>query len=214
MTPVDIETRLRASLQELTSTTPLAHPDLPREDPSASTPRVSQPPLAKGFARRQDAAHDPRRRMRVVVGALIVLVVVVGLGVALAAGPRSGAPGGSRPASVGAKSFALPSDGWRPNDSEMLALIGGPFHAVMTPQGACAWLGSAPHATYLWPAGYRVRFHPTELIGPGGDVVATEGQKISFAGGGGPGQTTRLSCAGRQEQVFLLEGLPQLSGTP
>jgi hypothetical protein len=37
---------------------------------------------------------------------------------------------------------------------------------------------------YLWPAGYRVRFHPTELLSPNGKVVAHEGQKVNAGGGG------------------------------
>jgi len=65
---------------------------------------------------------------------------------------------------------SLPSDGWRPGDPGLLALTTGPFHAVLTAEGACAWLGSI-QTPYLWPAGYKVRFDPTELINAQGHVT-------------------------------------------
>ena len=60
--------------------------------------------------------------------------------------------------------YGLPSDGWKPGQADMEEAFGGPFRAMLTKSGACAWIGSA---TVLWPAGYRVRFHPTELLDPG-----------------------------------------------
>jgi hypothetical protein len=47
---------------------------------------------------------------------------------------------------------------------------------------------------YLWPAGYRVRFHPTELLSPNGNVVAHQNQKVS-AGGGVYSQQGALSLS-------------------
>ena len=84
---------------------------------------------------------------------------------------------GGQASSPASKAMPLPSDGWRPGDPPMLALTAGPFHAVMTAQGRCAWLGTAHQTTFLWPAGYEVRFHPVELIDVSGNVVATDGEK-------------------------------------
>lgn len=98
------------------------------------------------------------------------------------------------------KDVALPSDGWKPGDGSLLALAFGPFHAVMTAEGPCAWLG-ATRSSFLWPAGYTVRFHPTELINAQGRVVATEGQKIDFGGGLGTVTGRVVVCGDRSADV-------------
>ena len=56
----------------------------------------------------------------------------------------------------------------------------GMFEATLTPQGACAWLGPGPDYPTLWAPGYAVRFHPTELIGPGGGIEGRAGQELYF----------------------------------
>lgn len=94
-------------------------------------------------------------------------------------------PGLATPRALAGRSYALPTDGWKPGDREMEALGGGEFHAVLTPDGACAWLGSGT-SSYLWPAGYRVRFDPTRLINAEGRVVAKEGDMLQFGGGYAP----------------------------
>jgi hypothetical protein len=73
--------------------------------------------------------------------------------------------------------YVLPTDGWKighPREG-----FGGYFHAALTKSGACAWIASY---NVLWPAGYRVRFHPTELIGPRSEVVAVQGEDVSIGG--------------------------------
>jgi len=75
--------------------------------------------------------------------------------------------------------YGLPSDGWKPGQADMEEAFGGPFRAMLTKSGACAWIGSA---TVLWPAGYRVRFHPTELLDPKSQVVVGQGEIIGFGG--------------------------------
>jgi hypothetical protein len=109
---------------------------------------------------------------------------------------------------VATPSYALLSDGWQPGQQELLALIEGPFHAVRTAGGVCAWLGSK--GAFLWPAGYRVRFDPTELIAPNGTVVAHEGELVSVAGG----VLTRKSssrCWQTSTQVWYLNGAVEAS---
>jgi hypothetical protein len=73
--------------------------------------------------------------------------------------------------------YRLPTDGWKIGHSR--EGFGGPFHAALTKSGACAWIASYD---VVWPAGYRVRFHPTELVGPTGKVVARHGEDVSIAG--------------------------------
>jgi hypothetical protein len=61
--------------------------------------------------------------------------------------------------------------------------IFGRFHATLTTSGACASMGIHPSAVYLWPAGYRVRFHPTELLSPTGKLVAHQNEWVNAGGG-------------------------------
>jgi len=46
-------------------------------------------------------------------------------------------------------------------------------------QPTCAWIASYD---VLWPGGYRVRVHPTELIGPRGEVVSQQSEDVSIGG--------------------------------
>jgi hypothetical protein len=80
--------------------------------------------------------------------------------------------------------YRLPTDGWKPGDSAVTAALFGRFHATLTTSGACAWMATPHQGTvYLWPVGYRVRFHPTALLGPNGKVVAHQDQKVNAGGG-------------------------------
>jgi hypothetical protein len=96
------------------------------------------------------------------------------------------------PSSARFREYKIPSDGWKPGEASQLALVLGPFHAKLTASGAQAWVGSRETAT-LWPYGYRVRFHPTELINAKGKVVALAGQRISAAGGVSPGNSAHAT---------------------
>lgn len=89
----------------------------------------------------------------------------------------------------------------------MQALAQGPFHASVTDGKACAWLGSGDtEGAVRWPAGYRVRFHPTVLLDPSGRVVAHEGDTIS-GGGGTLDMTDAESPCGRPGiEIWDLQG--------
>jgi hypothetical protein len=100
------------------------------------------------------------------------------IGAASVAIPLSTAAAGT--SAQRARSYPLPSDGWKPGQSAMEAISSAPFHALLTRSGACTPDGSV---SYLWPAGYRVRFHPTVLLDPAGKVVARQGQYITVGGG-------------------------------
>jgi hypothetical protein len=78
------------------------------------------------------------------------------------------------------RSYPLPSDGWKPGQAAMQAISSAPFQATLTQSRTCT---SSAHVDYLWPAGYRVRFHPTVLLNPRGRVVAHQGQYVTVGGG-------------------------------
>lgn len=80
----------------------------------------------------------------------------------------------------------------------------GPFHAVMTSSGPCAWIGGT-RRPFLWPDGYEVRFTPTELIAPDGHVVAREGETIT-SGGGGNNALAPTRCGGANEWTWSVMG--------
>ncbi len=103
--------------------------------------------------------------------------VVVGV-LAGVACPFSGASAAT--SSQRSRSYPLPSDGWEPGQAAMQAISSGKFQATLTPSGACT---SDASVDYLWPAGYRVRFHPTVLLDPTGGVVAHQGQYVTVGGG-------------------------------
>jgi hypothetical protein len=95
---------------------------------------------------------------------------------------------------------------------EMLAGFIGAFHADRRDGIECAWLGDTGVA-YVWPAGYNVRSHPTELVNAKGHVIAREGEVLSFAGGVMPGEPTDPGeqCRTKTEfgwQFVAIEGLP------
>lgn len=104
------------------------------------------------------------------------------------------------------RSYPLPSDGWQPGQPEAGVTWTGNFEASLTKQGACAWLGPAKYIT-VWPAGYRVRFNPTELIAPDGQVAAEGGQYVGFEGGHLPaGIAVPSYCGNPTTGAFMLQG--------
>lgn len=117
--------------------------------------------------------------------------------------------------------YALPSDGWKPGDGAFLVGGFGSFFATLTPSGACAGWRSIPAGRgsidAVWPAGYRVRFHPTELLDALGAVVARQGERIdvggSFASPQDPayGKYTRDRCA---DAFVVQSGVTHLKGFP
>jgi hypothetical protein len=115
-------------------------------------------------------------------------------------------PGLARPRTMSHHAYALPSDGWKPGDMAMLALTSGEFHAVLTPDGACAWLGSRG-GTDLWPAGYKVRFDPTRLLNAKGRVVAREGDVLQV-GGGFATAPTGTRCVAEGQTPWHVQSTP------
>jgi hypothetical protein len=144
---------------------------------------------------------------RLGVLACVALTVLTGCSLTL---------GSAQPSPAYHVSDALPSDGWKPGMVEMLAAFGGPFHAAIRDGTACAWLGSGDVA-FVWPAGYSVRFHPTELLNAKDRVIARSGQVVGFAGGVEPGSPADPGerCKPKSEtgwQYVAVEGLPETRG--
>ena len=84
--------------------------------------------------------------------------------------------------SAASHAYRLPSDRSKSGLSRIGGLdagYAGQLHVSLTKSGACADIGSL---SVVWPAGYRVRFHPTQLIDSAGNVVASDGQTVSAAG--------------------------------
>jgi hypothetical protein len=120
-----------------------------------------------------------RRRSWTALGVAAVVVAIAVTGTVLA----TRAPHKHIPTAPGtAVTYALPSNGWKPGDGTRDAAFFGPFHAALIDGHACAWLGNIQEPA-LWPAGWRVRFNPTELIDPDGHVFAREGDLLHAAGG-------------------------------
>ena len=110
---------------------------------------------------------------------------------------------------VGSGLYSLPSDGWKPGHPSMLALLDGRFGAKLTADGACGGLGST---TALWPVGYKVRFHPTELVNPRGAVVAHEGQRLTAAGGVDPPTFPGNRCGNAKQYEVITSPVEFLRG--
>jgi hypothetical protein len=114
--------------------------------------------------------------------------------------------------------YALASNGWTPGAATMDAAFRGPFHAALVDGHACAWLGNTQQPS-LWPAGWRVRFHPTQLIEPNGHVFASEGDALLARGGRIPPGAADAQCGGDTNAAASLTQLelvaePHASDTP
>ena len=105
--------------------------------------------------------------------------------------------------------YPLPSDGWKPGDAAFTALIGGVFEAKLTPEGACAGLGST---TAFWPEGYHVRFHPTELLDPSGMIVARQGERVTAGGGVEPANYHANRCADGSQTLVIMSRVSPKGG--
>jgi hypothetical protein len=117
-------------------------------------------------------------------GGCVVILAAAGC----ASGAHTHASSSHSPATVvNAPTYPLPAVQLplsAPTDMFNSALIRGYFHATLLPNGvACAWLGGAQARPTTWPAGWRVRFHPTQLINPAGKTIASEGQWVTAGGG-------------------------------
>jgi hypothetical protein len=187
--PTDLDQLITAALSaEVDSLT------IPEWTEDTVSARDRQPVLPQG--RSGSARRTALGSAALVVAVAVTVTVLV-----------SRAPQEHTPISPGTTTYALPSNGWKPGDGTMDEAFFGPFHATLIDGQACAWLGNT-QGPYLWPAGWRVRFNPTELIDPNGRVFATEGDLL-HAGGGHlvipPGVPTQ--CSGKNDSAVSLTEL-------
>jgi hypothetical protein len=92
------------------------------------------------------------------------------------------------PSAHGPRFYPVPTSSWRPGDPSLTALAIGPLSAGMYRGRWCTWLGSrgSQREAVVWPAGFRARRHPLELVDSRGKVVARGGERIKIGGGIGP----------------------------
>ncbi len=82
----------------------------------------------------------------------------------------------------GRREYALRSNGMGDGDGARRGRKAGPFHAVRRGDDVRAWIGSIEYPA-IWPAGWKVRFDPTELLAPDGRLFAREGDVLKGGGG-------------------------------
>jgi hypothetical protein len=118
--------------------------------------------------------------------------------------------GTNQAAAHGAKLHKVPTSSWRPGDPSLLALAMGTLAAGTYRGKWCVWLaarsGSA-RVPIVWPAHFRARRHPLELVDSLGKVVARGGQLIKFAGGFMP--VSHRFCMLGQKEAFYAMGYPE-----
>ncbi|MGH7867759.1 MAG: hypothetical protein ACREP9_09060 [Candidatus Dormibacteraceae bacterium] len=149
-------------------------------------------------------------RTRILITGVVSVVTValaVSLPLTLTGGSMESASGESSPSSTSATvppTVSLPSDGWKPGDPQEQAIMSGKFHAIVNASGACAWIGSRSF-NFLWPAGYRLRTDPVQLLAPDGTVVANNGDTLQV-GGGGTASVTVSACGSTAMPGWLVQG--------
>jgi hypothetical protein len=118
--------------------------------------------------------------------------------------------GTSQVSAHGAKLYKVPTSSWRPGDPSLLALAIGTLAAGRYRGHWCVWLvarwGSG-REPIVWPAGFRARRHPLELLDSHGKVVARGGELIKIGGGLVP--VSHGPCMLGQKEPFYAMGYPE-----
>ncbi len=117
--------------------------------------------------------------------------------------------GTSEPSAHGAKLYPVPTSSWRPGDPSLLALTIGTLAAGTYRGKWCLWLVARPGSRRIpivWPAGFRARRNPLELLTSGGTVAAHGGERIKLTGGLGP--VSHRPCMLGQREAFYAMGYP------
>jgi hypothetical protein len=110
------------------------------------------------------------------------------------------------PSAHGPRLYPVPTSSWRPGDPSLSALAFGTLAGGKYRGRWCLWLiagpGSRP-APVVWPAGFRARRHPLELLDSHGAVVARGGEEIEVGGGLGPADH-RICMLGYKEAFYAM----------
>jgi len=110
------------------------------------------------------------------------------------------------PSAHGPRLYRVPTSSWRPGDPSLGALAFGTLGGGMYRGRWCPWLRASPGsppAPVVWPAGFRARRHPLELLDSHGRVVARGGEEIQFGGGLGPA-AHRICMLGHKDAFYAM----------
>lgn len=121
--------------------------------------------------------------------------------------------GTSQASAPGARSYSVPTSSWRPGDASLSALAMGKLAAGRYRGQWCVWLtarSGTGRGPVVWPAGFRARRHPLELLDVHGNVVARGGELIKFGGGVAP--VRHRSCMLGHREAFYAMGYPERMG--
>lgn len=114
----------------------------------------------------------------------------------------------------GAAIYTVPTSSWRPGDPSLLALTIGTVAAGTDRGKWCLWLDArigSGRMPIVWPAGFRAKRHPLELLNPQGRVVARGGERIKLTGGLEPAK--HRSCMLGHKEAFYAMGYPVRAGS-
>ena len=136
------------------------------------------------------------------------------------AGPRESITPAPLPA-VTEQTVTLPTSRWTPGSGANLALMSGVVSVRRDGDALCVVLGfrNAREITdaftpIIWPQDYTATAFPLEVRDPAGQVVAREGQALSFGGSGATPVEAAAPCMfGRDSAASVMKELPALSNS-
>jgi hypothetical protein len=107
--------------------------------------------------------------------------------------------------------IAVPTSSWRPGDFAHEALMTGTLAGGRVGSGEyCVWVTreSGEAIPVVWPAGFRARLDPLELLNAEGAVVARAGDKLSVGGGAGPVEPGDPCSLGEDGAFYVMDEIP------
>jgi hypothetical protein len=116
--------------------------------------------------------------------------------------------GTSQTATAKLKYYPVPTSSWRPGDFSLTALTIGTLAAGMYRGRWCMWLVGPDSRRHpiVWPAGFRARRHPLELVDSRGTILARGGEHIKVGGGVVP--DSHQPCMLGRKNAFYAMGYP------
>jgi hypothetical protein len=129
--------------------------------------------------------------------------VAVGFGAALLIAGCGGGQGAAR-------SYPVPTSGWHSGEPALTALSIGTLEGGYRHGRFCVWLigpGQKRPGAIIWPAGYRARRHPLELLNAQGAVVARGGDEIRVGGGSAPVRRRHPCMLGQTSAFWVMSGV-------
>jgi hypothetical protein len=103
---------------------------------------------------------------------------------------------------------AVPTSSWRPGDPSRLALLIGTVEGGGTSDGHfCVWVRreSGEIVPVVWPAGFRARLDPLELLNAQGAIAAAAGDRINVCGGLMPVDPGRPCSLGLDNTFYVMD---------